>query len=775
MIKIPPQNQEQQQAAEPKFNLFKISEWPQFVWNWFWRLPGIEKFRVGRARVGERMPPIWYELRKTWIPKNTTWFGSKLQKIEDFWAAQGKFYGTGTDETGEDSLLGNPDGVVRFYVDLGIYSDIERVNTEVDWFLVGTGYFEENLRPKIPTDPNEWRIRGWTNEENVRKAIGNLEVLRDLRLLKKVSLYPGTVYHEGKKEYEEELYCFGHTNAVRLAKRIATYDEQLNKQLLQDYRVEVLPRTESSNAARALQELINKIAEIEEETFNDLSTLRGKLATYDQKWDDMVTKLSPEAQKVGVIRFPHTYIIIKQYAIVDIEEKIDIRDREVYDAIEDKEGNEIGRRIRDKYTQKRKVIMRLKQEKNIYEEEKEDLKKRMNELKKILDEGQISKETEEAYKSRMKMDEQRLVDIEQNITNKANLTHDTTPQINPNDFWQRQEELGYGLDENGYPLEINPTTGEVLIDRWWNELGQNKWHLKTIALKPGGADVLKKHLGVDVEYFEGKGDEDDIDQDETKLRAKIIGNPSRPIRKIKDERFHGRVDLLELGHIIYSYWDSVRDDLRDGRFHPHSKSVADYVIEASGGFDEQLGAPYPKGWYTARSKGIGVTRRGTIPLGPTGINIDVSKKEVLRDAIPKIFEKVPEEERAIKRDYRMKMADGSFSPPEENGKIVLATRKPSKYNPAFDRRAENIEYVHWGRMYYYEWISYVNRWSENPFPHISTRGIALFIAHLVATDVWNYKDAEDALEGNKFDYGVRGMGMYGEVNPSSGKGILQEN
>jgi len=107
--------------------------------------------------------------------------------------------------------------------------------------------------------------------------------------------------------------------------------------------------------------------------------------------------------------------------------------------------------------------------------------------------------------------------------------------------------------------------------------------------------------------------------------------------------------------------------------------------------------------------------------------------------------------------------------------FIEGERKPTKYNPAFDRRAENLDYVYWGRMYWYEWISAVGRWSENPFPHVSTRGIALYIAHLVATDVWNYKDGEDALEGHKFDYGVRGQGEYGYVNPLSGKGILQEN
>ena len=109
------------------------------------------------------------------------------------------------------------------------------------------------------------------------------------------------------------------------------------------------------------------------------------------------------------------------------------------------------------------------------------------------------------------------------------------------------------------------------------------------------------------------------------------------------------------------------------------------------------------------------------------------------------------------------------------GTFYKGTRIPTKYNTAFDRRAEKFNYMHWGVMYYYEWSQNVNKWSENPFPHISTRGIALYIAHRVASDVWYYKEGEDVLEGHKFDYGVRGQGKYGFVNPLSGIGTLQEN
>ena len=520
--------------------------------------------------------------------------------------------------------------------------------------------------------------------------------------------------------------------------------------MLQDLNVEANVRGRKNDATKEFQALINKIAEIEKETFNELNILKGKIGTWNQKWDDLVNKYSPESKKIGVIRFPHTYRIIKQYEIVEIEERITIKNRVVKD---DKE-----KAIKE-YTQKRKVTMKLKQDKDIYKEEGDKLEEKIKELKKDLNQNRIPIEQ---YNLRLKMYEQRLDDIK-NISNKADIIHQTTPKVNQNDFWQRPEELGFGLDGNGYPLEIDTNTGEVLIDRWWNEIAQNEWQLKTIASKPEGLEYLKKHL----DGFEAR-----IGGPRGKPEVEIVNNGLRPIRYLKDGRFYGHVDLLELGHIIYSDWDSFRDDLRDGRFHPYSKSAGDYVIEAMGNFDEQLGAPYFKGLYLARSKGTGIRRKGVVPLGTTGIYANVADKNVLIKARPDKeflgidFNKVPKEERDVTRNYKMRMPDGSF---------IEGERKPTKYNPAFDRRAENLDYVYWGRMYWYEWISAVGRWSENPFPHISTRGIALYIAHLVATDVWNYKDAEDVLEGHKFDYGVRGQGEYGYVNPLSGKGILQEN
>ncbi|MBS3158228.1 hypothetical protein J4206_02985 [Candidatus Woesearchaeota archaeon] len=679
-------------------------------------------------------------------------------------------------------MRGNPDGIVKLYEELGAYSDIERLSIEIGFFEVGTGYFEENSFYGIPQDPNLWRELQWDVEnEEVSKVMRDSSLLRNLPLLKQVKLESGVVYNDGKREFKEILHCFGFANAEALAKRIMDYDYQFNTEGLQRTNIEVTVRTRLTGAATALRTLMETIAEVEKETFQELNKLTGMAESYNTKWTDQVNKLSPAAKKIAVIRYQHTYRVIKQIHYDKVTEEIAIKGKTVME--QDEEGKYV--KVLKRYSLHRNVIIKLKQEKNIYEEEEEELKEEINklrenveELKKITEETADEEEADEeeknkrlskrlskikGYEDRIKRYEERLENIKfDNIMNKGEIINKTTPKIPRNEFWQRPEEYGYGLDENGHPLEIDPDTGEILIDRWWNEISQNSWQLETIAKKPGGLDYLKRHLDGFVATITGPKDEP---------KVTIINKGSRRIRHIRDERFHGYVDLLELGTSIYSDWDSFRDDLRDGRYHRHSKSVADYVIEGEGGFDDNLCAPYPKVLVqppgeVGRSKGMHIRRRGVIPTKPIGINIDVHNRNVLINATPKLFENVRAEEMAVKQNYKMKLPDGSF----KNG-----IRSPTKYNPAFDRRAFNLDYVYWGTMYYYRWAGYVNEWDENPFPHISSRGLALYIDHLVKSDVWTYKDAEEVLEGHKFDYGVRGMGEYGEVNPASGKGILQEN
>ena len=63
---------------------------------------------------------------------------------------------------------------------------------------------------------------------------------------------------------------------------------------------------------------------------------------------------------------------------------------------------------------------------------------------------------------------------------------------------------------------------------------------------------------------------------------------------------------------------------------------------------------------------------------------------------------------------------------------------------------------------------------ENPFPHISTRGIAQYIAYIASIDMYHYSSAEKVMARRTFDYGTRGSGMFPQMNPLSGENIVGE-
>ena len=389
-------------------------------------------------------------------------------------------------------------------------------------------------------------------------------------------------------------------------------------------------------------------------------------------------------------------------------------------------------------------------------------------------------------------------DYEVRLKEIANITPDSKRRIleslqrRPDNFYKRGEEVALGLDEYGYPLEIDPKTGAVLIDKWWIEIGGNTWQLEKIAGKAGGAAELRNHLGLTVDMSR-------------KFGERVSGTAQREQRYLVDDNFHGSYDLLETGCLIFGMWDSFRDDLRDGRYHPNSKTFGDYLIEGEGGYDEKLGAPYMKNWFTwSRRMGDYIARRGIFPFSRINLHFNesdlinanpyqyvnsstfINDNEGLRritNARPEWFHShntIPSDEDAVKRDYRMKMPDNNWFPPEEDGKMKFNKRSPSKYNPAFDRSAESLPFIFWGNMYYWRWAGAINEWSENPFPTISTRGIAHYIFYLAVSDVWKYEDAIRILEGvtepYEFDYGIRGQGAWGKggVNPASGKNVTEQ-
>ncbi len=945
-----------------------FSEWVEIAKNRIKRWPIIIRLRFGRKKVGDRPVPVRYELEQDgWIRLNQNLFGTNLSTVEKFWTAQQKLYGHGGDK---GYLDGNPEGIVAVYKNLGLYFDIDRIPSEVKWFEVGTNYQEEDVSFEIPEDEKEWRKHNW-DVNTVRTLLLDKSQPWKQNKYKRITLGRGVVYHEGKKEYRENLYMLGHDNIKKLNMAFANFNKQYNLLGLQEALIPVEIRTKFTNLSDAMQDLFKEIQKIETDEFTSLNNLSGIVSQYNNLRNILLTSSGyrPETAGVGTVRFEHTYRIISQFKTVEIEEEIVEKDErgrkkgsrkrkrdvimyldyaETLKMYEEEEneiklqiGNlkneisvEVDKRkekisnirnlIANKDNFKNELVQVMQREENnlrrIIEsnEDKEDKLKLINgtlrhpdkliddiiedlinlskgQILKILEEniptdeklsrinsalleslkatsiienlvisrashiksaftpfildendreipkteddvytdlqdalqhskiiddilknifseneqairGMITLDkrilnVDEAYKvlktlilqesknfedeiAQIKVNQEKegdlLKDIEKQYREKysrlrsrlaeigniekVSILEDLKPKLG--NFYQRREEkFGLGLDENGYPLEINPSTGEILIDKWWRELAQNKWQLERIASKAGGAEMLKMHLELNVDLSKPEGERVPSDW-QTKWK--------RDQRVFKDDRFYGYVDLMEMGSMIYSYWDSFRDDLRDGRYHPHSKSIGDYVIEGEGGFSPIKGAPYIRSWKPGLGR-IGIFfPRGKIPKKETGI--DKTKQDLIK-ATPADFENVPEDEKNVMREFRMRISDTEFYPKDSNSSDskTWAKRKPTKYNPAFDRRARDLDYVFWGNMYYYRWVGNITEWSENPFPHISTRGLAHYLFYRAATDVWNYTDAEKALEGLEMDYGVRGSEEFGVVNPASGIGILQEN
>lgn len=899
-----PNQQAPEQKPEEKRIPWKPTELLEIIGNRLKRtVPIVKRLRWGRRKPSkEVVHPLEIELKKRWLDLNDRRFETWLETVEEGWTAQQILLGEGDDPVDPPnklikSLMGNKSGIVSLYYRLGAYADIDRVADEVLWFKNGTDRLEEENPYKFPAP--EVRARyGWS-EPRLQALLSQRTRPWETNKINELTIYPGIVFHEGKEELKEEIYCFGEQFALSLGQTLLNYEKRFQSELYQEAGVPADVRTKTTNAIKAVAELLERIGGIEGETYKMLSGFAGEIDNWYGLWRKLVEENTPEAHKF-IIRFPHTYRIIKPSVRVPIQEKIKIRDsggnvteektierevpmyfepRDIYqeetrEKEEEKRGYEremqealrreeshiqdLERALTTIITSKRRDLLNLIKSKLPIEEryrqiirQERDRQAALEKVKQIVlgekvkrvidllsgqnneldvwmnkNRGDITTDIKQSLEletveiivrnrgrtrriARRITDEEKANSIETKLVALIRIplvklrnkyqgkiesvdgrlleirSIDNMTEIRgklkrkADNFAKRPEELGYGLDEYGYPLEIDPRDGTVLIDKWWDEISRNDWQLDKIADKKGGKEALEKHLGAAVI---------EIPQPDGSIKCQVTNRGSRNIRKVADDKFYGYVDLLEAGSMIYSYWDAVRDDLRDGRYHKHCKTAADYLIEASGGFDENLGAPYFKQIISVwRSKGWGFTRRGVVPTGPINIEKDVSNLNVQIEAKPSDFDDVPDEEKAVQQEYLMRLPDDLVIPSPhkpflhatiittQDGKFYNEKRTPTKYNPAFDRRAEHLDYIHWGRMYYWEWTGGINRWSENPFPHYSTRGIGLYIWYFAASDVYRYEEGEELLKGHKMDYGVRGAGKYGLVNPLGGEGILQEN
>ena len=340
------------------------------------------------------------------------------------------------------------------------------------------------------------------------------------------------------------------------------------------------------------------------------------------------------------------------------------------------------------------------------------------------------------------------------------------------------DEVQAGLDENGWALEVYQDSDDqwkVLTDKWWVELSMNIFHENTIRIKKkskGGEEVWKTKVikGVKVS---------------NKYKEKYREGYVRVVPKEWVGDVHhgqmgvGDIDPLDKISFVSNEFDSYRDDFRDGRFHPNSKSSMDYIIA---------------GMYEIT------------PVDPINFDIDNQNEEVRIEFRPIYFNEaelmnkdgkvskadklklgtinpkgglgkitinnIPEDERDVSRIYDMAIDPPDSSATDKVEMLEHQIREPKHLNPAMDRAALTHKYLHWGRMLYYETADGVNRWSENPFPHISSRGLAKYIIDLVIRSSFSFEEARNILKDHDWDYGIRHYGDPFTTDPLGEGGVL---
>lgn len=310
--------------------------------------------------------------------------------------------------------------------------------------------------------------------------------------------------------------------------------------------------------------------------------------------------------------------------------------------------------------------------------------------------------------------------------------------------FKRSDEIEAGKDENNWPLEVFEEHGEwfVLTDRWWEEISENEWQEKIIKSKTGGEEVWKNKVVDGVKK----------------------STPYGKIRKIPDKRFIGDIDPLDKISFISNETDSFRDDFRDGRYHWHSKSSMDYVIAGLFGINPvvpitlRINTQDPE--TRIKFRPVYYTKVDTTDKAKIGMIYD---KEIRGLGInPSRI--IPEDEKKVSRKYDMET---------EAGILKDEVRKPTHLNPAFDRAALDHKFIHWGRMLYYETTDGINKWSENPFPHVATRGLAKYIIDFVLRNSFSFENARNTLKGGEWDYGIRHYGEPFITDPLGSEGVLE--
>ncbi|MBI2654051.1 hypothetical protein HYX02_04535 [Candidatus Woesearchaeota archaeon] len=231
------------------------------------------------------------------------------------------------------------------------------------------------------------------------------------------------------------------------------------------------------------------------------------------------------------------------------------------------------------------------------------------------------------------------------------------PQVKVIRWRVKENEMGPGLDAYGYPLEVDDD-GIVIIDK----------------------------------HHDAKGPQRRV-----------------PPQFVKD------LDLLEAVNYMNAHFDTYRDDLRDGRYHPHSLTIMEYVQANSKSIWDL--------WNLRNEEGI-------------------KSQSIFK--VPKLTET------------------------GENGTHEITIR-PSDKDPAFDltilQKGQTTipTWRHAGRKYYYDVPDGTMKW-HNQEKHLSSRGVSMYIIDKVTRQMERFDEAIQVLKEigmtHGFDYGTRPWDMW---------------
>jgi len=272
-------------------------------------------------------------------------------------------------------------------------------------------------------------------------------------------------------------------------------------------------------------------------------------------------------------------------------------------------------------------------------------------------------------------------------------------------------EKASGLDENGMWLEVGDDQSgnerKVLSDIWLRELYERK---------------------------KSRGRED-------------LPNYPPYVRELTEEEYEkctDHLDWMQQFMAMHNEWDRLRDDARDGRYHPYSLTAYDYVLAAEG---KQLTVFNPD---TKKPERIYLTEDMLEPKNIGFKPSDENSEDFIRSQ-----RKVD-----MFKSYIMKLYRGNDVINE-----VPGIRKAYHLSPAFDKRAVKIygEWRHAGTIYWYGTPDDVvyDILPDELQPHITSRGIALYVIDKVlrwtkyVKDMHGLLTKEIAPTTKGFDYGPR--------------------